>query len=193
MVVNILKVRNLMLIGNDVVVEEVQPKFFNEIIKWRNNPILNKYLNQPYKLTVKLQNKWYTSYLNDLTQGMFVVIDKKSGKPFATIGYTDYDPSKKVCVVGRLLVGESEYKGSNEWNEAILLFNNYIYNHLNVDNVFAHIVDENVASIKWHKKWGYVENVESVLFPHELEVNGMRQKEYCRSKAMYYKLLNKEV
>ena len=182
----------MLLEGKHIKLEEVKPKYFEKIIEWRNNSELNKYLNQPYTLTMKLQQKWYENYLNDFTQGLFIVVDLDNEVPFATIGYTDYDYSKNVCVVGRLLVGNLNYRGSEKWEEAILLFNDYIYNWLNVDNVFAHIVDENIASIKWHKKWGYLEQTGGFLFPNEIEVNGMRQKEYYRSKTMYYELFKQE-
>ena len=43
--------------------------------------------------------------------------------------------------------------------------------------------------IKWHKKWGYVENLAEIYYPNELYVNGMKQKEYYRTKANYNKFL----
>lgn len=192
MVVIMLCKRSLKIKGRNVILEEVEPRHFSEIIKWRNNPEFNKFLNQPYVLTKELQYKWYEKFMEDKTQGLFIVIDKEGKKPFATIGYTDYNVEKKYCVVGRLLVGEPEYNGSDKWKEAILLFNDYIYNHLKVDTVFAHVADGNIASIKWHKKWGYIENFGDILFPLDLEVNGFRQKEYYRSKSMYDDWLKQE-
>ena len=50
--------RNLRLDGKYVYLEEVQPKYFPCIIEWRNNPDNNKFLNQPFKLTMELQTKW---------------------------------------------------------------------------------------------------------------------------------------
>ena len=83
--------RSVRLLGDLVIVQEVQPLYFDKIIEWRNNPEFNKFLNQPYKLTMELQKKWYKKYLNDFTQGLFVVIDKRTNKAFATIGYTNFD------------------------------------------------------------------------------------------------------
>ena len=72
--------------------------------------------------------------------------------------------------------------------EYIFLINIYIYNILNVNVVFAHIVCENIASIKWHKKWYYRENKFKIQFPSELFVNGMKQKEFYRTKEEYNSL-----
>lgn len=41
---------------------------------------------------------------------------------------------------------------------------------------------------KWHKKWYYKENKFEVQFPDELFVNGMKQKEFYRTKEEYNSL-----
>lgn len=172
--------RNIRIEGEYVIVEDVQPKHFQKIIEWRNNPEFNKFLNQPYKLTMELQQKWYEKYLTDSTQGLFIITDKRTDKSFATIGYTDFDSVEKVLISGRLLVGELEYRGSKEWAEAIELVFDYYVKKLNVDVIYAHIVKENVASRLWHKKWGFINNTDKVKYPNELSVNGMEQDEYIK-------------
>lgn len=181
--------RNLVLEGKYVIVEEVQPKHFEKIIEWRNNPEFNKYLNQPYKLTMELQQKWYEKYLKDDSQGLFVITDKHSNTPFATMGYTDYDSENKVLISGRLLVGELKYRGSKEWNEAILLVNEFFYQKLRVETIYAHIVKENIVSIKWHQKWGFKVNTKNIVYPNEMLVNGMKQYEFVRDIMSYRVLL----
>lgn len=44
--------RNIVLEGKYVRLEEFSPKYFEKVIKWRNNPENNKFLNQPFKLTI---------------------------------------------------------------------------------------------------------------------------------------------
>ena len=60
--------------GKLVTLEEIEPKFFPYVIKWRNDPKLNRYLNQPFVLTEELERKWYEEkYLPDDTQGFLIV------------------------------------------------------------------------------------------------------------------------
>lgn len=172
--------RNIRLEGKYVIVEEVTSKYFDKIIEWRNNPEFNKFLNQPYKLTMELQKKWYDNYLNDYTQGLFILVDKNTNIPFATMGYTDYDFVNGVLISGRLLVGEVQYRGSKEWNEGVNLIYSYFYQDLKVTYVYAHVVKENIPSIKWHLKHGFKKNDKIARYPHELEVNGMLQDEYLK-------------
>lgn len=183
--------RDLVIEGKFIRLEEVQPKHFPYIIEWRNNPENNKYLNQPFKLTMELQTKWYEEkYLKDDTQGLFVAIDKDDGVPFATIGWTDYDVNKHILIAGRLLVGKAEYRGSMKWYEATLLANKYLYEQLGICVMYSHVVIGNVASEKWHKKWGYRRNGGMIAFPCELVVNGMRQHEYYRTYEMFSRANN---
>lgn len=176
------------LIGKSVILDEVQPKYFEKIIEWRNNPENNKFLNQPYKLTLELEQKWYENYLQDDTQGLFILIDKKNSIPFGTMGWTDFDKERQVCITGRLLVGVLNYRGSLYFKEAAELFNDYLYKNCRIKIMYAHVVEKNIASIKWHKKWGYKLN-NNFEFPQEMIVNGMKQIEFYREYNDYYKML----
>lgn len=168
--------------GNTVYLEEAAEKYFPYIIAWRNDPKNNRYLNQPFLLDMDKQRAWYQHYCEDPTQGLLVVVDKQNDTPFATMGWTNHVPEERICVTGRLLVGERRYRGSSLFAEATLIFADFVYGTLGVDTCYAHIVCENVASIRYHEKYGFHQNEEMACFPNELVVNGMEQVEYIRSK-----------
>lgn len=46
---------NIILEGKFVRLEEICPKYFAKVIEWRNNPENNRFLNQPFKLTMELE------------------------------------------------------------------------------------------------------------------------------------------
>lgn len=182
--------RNFRLDGDNVYLEEIHPKYFSYIIEWRNNKENNRFLNQPYVLTLELQNEWYQNkYLKDRAQGFFVAIEKKNDEPFATIGWTNYNAAESSCICGRLLVGNKSYRGSSCWIEAVTLFNRYLYEGLKVSITYAHVSIENIPSIKWHEKWGFKKN-DSFKYMEERIVNGMIQEEYYRTYEMYLNLLD---
>lgn len=177
---------NIRLEGQYVYVEEVQTKYFTYIVEWRNNPENNRFLNQPFKLTMELQSKWYEEkYLKDDTQGLFVMVDKATGTPFGTLGWTDYDGSQKRCILGRALVGNWDYKGSKELMEGYLLVQDYLHNVLDITVSYIHVVNENKKVISLNKRWGYRPNDGDIQFPRELIVNGMHQTEYVRTVEQY--------
>ena len=78
--------RKLRLEGNTVYLEEAAEKYFPYIIAWRNDPLNNRYLNQPFLLDMEKQRAWYRRYCSDPTQGLLVVVDKQNDTPFATMG-----------------------------------------------------------------------------------------------------------
>lgn len=184
--------RKIILEGKYVRLEEISPKYFEKVIEWRNNPELNKFLNQPFKLTMELEKQWYEEkYLNDMTQGLLIMVDKKNNLPFGTIGWTDYDSAKKICIAGRALVGEDSYRGSKEMTEAYLIFQDYMYEKMLVKTAYIHVVDENTKVISLNRRWGYIPNKGEIRFPKELLVNGMKQTEYLRTSEQYEKAREK--
>ena len=168
--------------GTAIRLEEVEEKHFRYIIDWRNDPENNRYLNQPFHLTMEKQRAWYEHYLADPTQGLLLVVERDTNTPFATMGWTDHDPVQRISITGRLLVGDRRYRGSALFAEASMLFADYMYNALELEMCYAHIVIENTASIRYHEKYGFYRNEQSVRFPNELVVNGMKQVEYMRAK-----------
>ena len=178
--------RNAKLVGQYTYLVEVSPEYFQYVIDWRNKPENNRFLNQPFKLTMELQTKWYEDkYLKDYSQGLFIMVDKAKNVPFATLGWTDYDPEKKVCILGRALVGNYEYKGSKELMEGYLLLQDYIHDEMKVNISYIHVVNENKKVISLNKRWGYRVNTGDIQYPHELFVNGMHQTEYVRTIEQY--------
>ena len=171
------------LSGCMVKLEEVSAIYFPYIIAWRNDPVNNQYLNQPFHLDMEKQCAWYEHYMADITQGLLVVVDKENDTPFATMGWTAYDAERHRCITGRLLVGDHRYRGSAHFAEATLLFADYVYDTLGVDVCYAHIVRENAASLRYHEKYGFHPNEGEMQFPEERIVNGMEQVEYLRRRA----------
>ena len=175
--------RAIHLNGHMVCLNEVTAEYFPYIIAWRNDPVNNQYLNQPFHLDMEKQCAWYEHYMADITQGLLVVVDKENDTPFATMGWTDHDVERNRCITGRLLVGDRRYRGSGHFAEATLLFADYVYDTLGVDVCYAHIVRENAASLRYHEKYGFHPNEGEMQFPEERIVNGMEQVEYLRRRA----------
>ena len=175
------------LLGRKVILKELSPEYFPYVVSWRNDKNLNKFLNQPRKLTMETQTLWYQNrYLVDDTQGLMIFIDKENGTPFATLGWTDMDREKRRCILGRLLLGNPEYRNHAGFLEGFFLLADYLYQY--VDMMHIHVVTDNRKAIRLNKKLGFVENHGEIQYPHELFVNNLHQREYYRTKEMYQKV-----
>lgn len=175
----------LKIVGKTVILEEIQPKYFADVIRWRNDKELNQFLNQPFELTMELQEKWFAQYVKDDTQGLLIMIDKKTQEPFGTIGWTDLDLEEKVCINGRLLVGNKKYNGSVQFIEGLLLSSDYLYDDVGVNRMYGYAAKENTKIIIFNKKLGFFENKAQCKYPEELCVNGIEQIELIRNKNKY--------
>ena len=178
----------LYLEGKSVIVEEIRPEFFPYVIKWRNDPELNQYLNQPYKLTMEAEQNWYKNiYLNDPSQGFVIVSYKKDMTPFATLGWTDYDPEKRQCISGRVLLSISTY--ASLLIEADLLLRDYLYKSVNM--MYSHIAFDNKRALRWNFMLGFEINNNKWEYPSEKIVNNIKQCEIYRSLSMYQEIRKK--
>ena len=174
----------LILEGNTVLLEEIQPKHFPYVIEWRNNPELNRFLNQPFVLTMELEQKWYDEkYLPDPTQGFMIVIDKKSGTPIGTQGWANMNLAAKKCTGERLILGDRNFKGAPSFLESFFTIGDYLYQF--VDVMYGHVVKQNKHTLNLDFMVGYNFNDGDVQYPENLFVNGMEQIEIYRTKEMY--------
>ncbi len=175
-----------MLSGNGVILQELSAKYFPEIITWRNDKELNRYINQPFELTMELEEQWYReSYAHDNTQKLYVMLDREKNIPFGTMGYVNLDLEKKLCISARLIVGNREYQGSPYLIEGLLLFFDYLYNVVKIETIYSHVVKENLASLRIQKRLGFVENEGQIIFPERLHDSAFPMVEIVGTKERY--------
>ena len=176
--------KDISLKGEFVILRSVNKSDFAKIIEWRNNPEINRYLNQPYKLTLELQSKWYKEkYLNS-NDILFVMIEQKNGRRIGTIGINDLDYKNRIGIIGRLLIGEKKYRGSVELIEANLLLHDYSFYTLQIEKLYGHVVVENKKVISFDKKFGFIAAKERI-FPQYCNVNEMKLIEMVNTREQY--------
>lgn len=177
----------LSLVGKKVTLEEIEPKFFPYVVSWRNNRELNKFLNQPQQLTIEGENAWYQKkYISDDTQGFMIFVDKENDIPFATIGWTDLDGENRCCILGRLILGNPEYRNHAGFLEGFFLLADYLYQF--VDVMYIHLAKDNRKAHRLNKMLGFVPNKGEMMYPQEYVVNNICQEEFLRTKEMYQKV-----
>lgn len=180
----------LRLEGRAVILEEVSPKYFPYIVEWRNDPALNKFLNQPFKLTLEMERKWYEEvYLPDDRQLLWVIIDKATQTPIGTTGHTHMDFEKRRCIGARTLLGNQKFANQPAFLEGF--FVGSVHMHGFADVQYIHVVKENRKALQLNKFMGFVPNDGEIQYPEELFVNGMEQIELYRTKEMFYETRQK--
>ena len=149
------------ILAGECVLEEISTKHFQTIIDWRNDTDNNKYLNQTFTASMETQTKWYTEYLRNGSQILYVMIDT-NGVPFGTIGLKQINIQNRMAEVGNLLV-ISEYRGSIEMAECLIGFYEAAFNYLDV--LYGHSVKDNKKVMKLNKSFGFINTEEK--FPEQ--------------------------
>lgn len=145
--------------GERVYLEQVSPKFFPDIVKWRNTARVREFINQPRELTLEMQMNWYNNiYLAKEDECLYIMVDKITNQPFGTTGMTDLNPLERSCVLGHYLIGEEKYLQSVALIEIGMIFNEYCLGALGCEILYCHIVQENKKVINMHIKNGFKEN-----------------------------------
>lgn len=179
------KMKNpIVIIGKNVILEEISPKYFRDVIRWRNDKGLNRFLNQPFELTLEIQDKWYREkYLTDDTQGLLIVVERFSGRPVATMGWTDMDYKEKRCVGGRLLMPDKS--DAELLLEAEFLSISYILE--GVDDIYCHVALDNKRALRWNKALGYRRHTsdEEIVYPDNIVVNNIKHVELILDKENF--------
>ena len=174
----------LRLEGKTVILEEIAPKYFSYVVEWRNNPALNKYLNQPFVLTEELEKKWYEeTYVKDDTQGLLVIIDKNTNTPIGTTGWANMDEERRRCTYERLLLGNANFRASASFFESLFVGSDFLYEK--VDVIYAHVAIGNTNALRLDLMTGFALNEGTIQYSQNLFVNGLQQQEIYRTKDMY--------
>src|SRR5665648_191297 len=182
--------KEINLRGKFVNLRSINESDFVRLIEWRNDPEINRYLNQPYRLTMELQYKWYEEKYLKSNDILFIIIETKNKKRIGTIGINDLNYKRKIGVIGRLLIGEENYKASIELMEANILFYDYLFYEFKLKKLYCHVVIENKKVIIIDKKFGFVPT-EKIIFPNYYNVNGMKLIEMVNTKVQYEKAKKK--
>jgi RimJ/RimL family protein N-acetyltransferase len=176
--------KNITLSGMSVLLRGVNETDFERLVAWRNDPEINRYLNQPYALTMDLQARWYHEKYLPSSDLLFVFVEKRTGQRIGTLGLNDFDPDRRRAIAGRLLIGAKQYRGSFELLEGNLLFYDFLFDVLHVLRVYCHIVQGNKKAIALDSRLGFVDS-DPAAFPERCQAHGRELIEMVNEKARY--------
>lgn len=175
--------------GKFIVLSEINENDFEKIIEWRNNPEYNRYLNQPFQLTLKLQKEWYQKYGVDDSQITYGIHLKKNNTLIGTVGATSIDFIKKEFIPGRLLISE-DYRIGPYIIDAFSCLYDYFFSECLFDKAYLYPAKENHSAISVDKQFGFKKN--KVFHNKDYQVvNGLKMIEMECSHGDYLKTLKR--
>ena len=143
-----------MIIGEKIILREIEEKDLDLIVKWRNDPEILRWLFSYLPLNKVKQRKWYEKYLNDDTQQTFIIELKEEETPMGTVGLTDIDYKDQRADL-TIIIGEKEYWGKGLGEEALDLLVKFAFNEMNLRKIKALVFSDNERAINLYEKCGF--------------------------------------
>ena len=141
-----------LLIGRMVKLREVSFDDIDDIITWRNDPELGKYLNAFEKLTHQTQHDFLTRYFEQSDEYYFVAETLKTKQKVGTTSIYHIDAREKRAEFGRLIIPQ-RYRILA--SEVAFLGLRFAFEVLGLDKVFGYAVEENERVVKFDLSLGF--------------------------------------
>ena len=145
-----------MIIGERIILREIEEDDLNSIVKWRNDPAILRWLFSYSPLNKTKQRKWYEKYLDDDTQQTFIIEMKEEKIPIGTVGLTSIDYKDQRAELG-ILIGDESWQNKGIGKEALDLLIMFVVDEMNIRKIKAIVFEENIPAIKLYKSCGFAE------------------------------------
>ncbi|MFX1251142.1 MAG: GNAT family N-acetyltransferase [Promethearchaeota archaeon] len=140
--------------GNNIDLVPLNTEHAKLYQKWRNHPIIRKYLIEHLPTTLEAIKKWINPQQEGLQRSIFFEIwHKKDKKPVGIAGLDHINWFYRWSTT-YIFIGEREYWNQNIATESLKLLLEYGFNELNLNKMNGWINVENKASLRVAEKAG---------------------------------------
>ena len=143
-----------MLIGKSVYLRAMESDDIKLIVKWRNDPEVNKHFYEYAPLSHDQQADWWVKQRGRDDQFNWMICANEDKAPLGTVSIYDIDLRNRKAEWGRFyLVGDVRGKGYGRDVENLI--HEYVFNHLNLNKLYCEVFADNAIVVNLHKKFGY--------------------------------------
>jgi UDP-4-amino-4,6-dideoxy-N-acetyl-beta-L-altrosamine N-acetyltransferase len=139
----------------DVQIRPISNQDTQNIIKWRNNPSVQKNFIFRTPLNEKLHSEWMQNKVEKGEVAQFIIRDKSSNQDVGSVYLRDIDHCNKKAEFG-IFIGEDEARGKNIGTQSTSLILQHAFEQLDLNKVFLRVFDVNTGAIKSYEKSGFV-------------------------------------
>lgn len=123
---------------------------------WRNSEHVVKTMIYKKNISKEEQVKWFYS-LNENSEYYYIINYKKF-----PVGLANIKNLTKEYPEAGVFIGEKEFDGLGLAFAAVYLLNSFAFKKLNIEKLYATILNNNLAAIKFNKSLGYKVKEEGV-------------------------------
>jgi diamine N-acetyltransferase len=135
----------------DLTIDDFPPDRLAEIVHWRNDPAVNRYLRQGI-LTLEEVQGWYTQYFSRAEHKLFAVYADKALIGYCTLEHID--TTHRSCEIG-IVIGNPDYWNKGVGASGIQRLTALALTRYHLHRVYAVIQGGNIASRRCFEKVGF--------------------------------------
>lgn len=127
------------------------------IVRWRNNPNVQKFFIYQEKFTKECHEKWFKEKVvtGNVVQYIIEVLDQNTTYiPIGSVYYRDINHDFKSAEFG-IFIGEDICRGKGIGSRVCKEFTNFGHRSLGFHRIFLRVLSNNLQGYKSYKKAGY--------------------------------------
>lgn len=134
-----------------VIVREIRSDDLEQIMEWRMDPDITKFMNTNPKLTIEGQKKWFEKIKTDDSVQYWII--EKDGKPVGVINLAEIDMERRRTSWG-YYVGDKEARSFKMALALEMSLYDYVFDVLGLDELYGTVLSINAGVIRLHRLCG---------------------------------------
>ena len=146
-----------MLKGEKVRLRLLEHSDLRKLAEWRNDPKAQGKFFSPWPVALSEQPRWYERYIGNPMQRMFMIeaIDGKDAKAIGHLALMNIGLQNRNVELGRVLIGEADYRNRGYMIEAIKLILSFAFKELGMNRVYIQTFKGHGDVTKLYEKCGF--------------------------------------
>lgn len=145
-----------MVSGDKLVIKKITEEHTPLIVKWRNNPNVQKNFIFQETFTEEMHNGWLKNKVETGEVAQYIVYTKEDDVPIGSVYLRDIDKNNEKAEFG-IFIGEDIARGKGYGTEATKLMCRYGFEELGLHKIKLRVFAFNKAAIKAYEKAGFVQ------------------------------------
>lgn len=141
--------------GKNIVLRPITEADTPLILKWRNDPFVQKKFVWRQTLTAAQHDEWLHTKVFAGLVCQFIILVKDTDAPVGSVFLRDINHENKTAEFG-IFIGESFGRGKGYGTEAARLILAHGFNELHLKNIFLRVFAKNAIAIRSYEKAGFV-------------------------------------
>jgi len=157
------------IIGNKVRLRPIGDFDTDNIVKWRNNPLVKKNFIYQKDITAEEHRIWLNSKVSSGEVIQYIIEEIKTKKTIGSVYFRDVNMDYRSAEYG-IFIGEDSARGKGLGSETAYLFTEFGFKNLGLHRISLRVLSENSCARKSYEKAGF--HVEGI-FHDMVFINGI--------------------